>query len=101
MSSGNGYGENGTGGLLIIYGNDIQNNSNIISNGSNGQNLGPTGGSSGGGSINIFYRNSCNSGNVNANGGESVANYGGAGGEGSISIGNISTGTYESTYKNY
>lgn len=60
----------------------------------------------GGGSVNIFYNNQYeNTGTITANGGSAIAgeggNAGGAGGRGSVSVGNISTGTYVSTYKNY
>ena len=85
-------GETGTGGLLIIYSNTIINNGTINSNGSNGGYASRDGGSSGGGSINLFYKETTNKGNINANGG-SIGN-GGAGGAGSITIGNISTGTF-------
>lgn len=62
---------NGTGGLLIIYGNNIINNSNITSKGIAGGNAWAGGGSSGGGSINIFYRNNYEYlGTIDANGGE-------------------------------
>ena len=56
------------------------------------------GGSSGGGSINIFYRDQyMQNGNLDANGGT----VGGNGGTGSISVGQIVDGSYVSTYKNY
>ena len=88
-------GQNGTGGLLIIYGNEIQNSGNIISNGT-GTTIHPkyaTGGSSGGGSVNIFYNNSCNnSGTIEAKGGKS--GNGGAGGDGTVTIGKILNGTF-------
>ena len=44
-------GANGTGGLLIIYSNEYENNGTITAKGTNGVH---PGGSSGGGSINIF-----------------------------------------------
>lgn len=66
------------------------------------------GGSSGGGTINIFCKNSVDKNKILANGGASiygatnyVSNYSGAGGKGAITIGDISTGTYKSSYKNY
>ncbi|MBD8922932.1 hypothetical protein EGR52_05840 [bacterium] len=96
---------NGTGGLLIIYGNEIKNNQNILSKGIvGGYASWVGGGSSGGGSINLFYKNKYESlGILNANGG--IPNggkwKGGAGGTGSISIGQIIDGTYTSTYTNY
>ena len=101
-------GSNGTGGLLIIYANNIINNSIIESNGSNGGtgywNAG--GGSSGGGSINIFYKDNYteNNGSITADGGIAMCATGykgGAGGTGSISVGQILNGTYTSTYTNY
>ena len=94
-------GSNGTGGLLIIYANEFINNGTISCNGSNG---GPKGGGgSGGGSLNIFYKVLTSQGTMQTNGGTAGTSgpTGGAGGTGSISMGNISTGTYVSTYKNY
>lgn len=93
--SGNTYGSNGTGGLLIIYANELinSNNSIINANGSSGGWTEVCGGSSGGGSVNIFYRqNFENNGSIVANGG--TAGNGGAGGTGSVTIGNISTGSF-------
>ena len=92
---------NGTGGLLIIYANVINNYGSILSNGSNGGNSNGynDGGSSGGGSINIFYKSTIINGNINANGGK--YGNGGAGGTGSILIGQLIEGTYTSTYTNY
>lgn len=88
-----GNGENGTGGLLIIYADTFVNNSIIESNGSKGGDAeygdhSAAGGGSGGGSINIFYKNYINKGTIIANGGEGgKSNYnGGNGGNGSISI---------------
>lgn len=54
------------------------------------------GGASGGGSINIFYKESIEKGTINAIGGTggTGSKTGGAGGNGCISIGSISTGTY-------
>lgn len=53
---------------------------------------------SGGGSINIFYKQILNRGTITANGGSSIygeaGNAGWAGGNGSISIGNISSNSY-------
>ena len=92
----------GTGGLLIVYGKSVINNRNFISTGSDG--LGTTyvtDGSSGGGSINIFYQDNYTPGTIDVSGGEASAEstgngtcYGGAGGNGSISSGCIATGTY-------
>ena len=91
-------GSNGTGGLLIMYANNIINNKTISANGTTGGKAYNGGGSSGGGSINIFYNNEySNNGTVVANGGTAAGtNKGGAGGKGTVSIGNISTGTYVS-----
>ena len=91
---------NGTGGLLIIYGNNVYNNNSIVSNGVKGASPASTngnceagGGSSGGGSINIFYKEEYQSvGSIYTNGGsaaygEDYGNkYGGAGGKGTITI---------------
>lgn len=96
-----GNGENGTGGLLVIYSNNIYNTGKIESNGSKGALYTVGGGSSGGGSINIFYKQdiSC-TGVVEAKGGEissTTENTGGSyGGDGTVSIGCIKTGTYKS-----
>lgn len=95
----------GTGGLLIIYGKSVINYKIISANGSNGGNvpLGATysgGGASGGGSINIFYKENFDKGTITVTGGvgghdsRKYANSGGDGGLGTISIGNISSGTY-------
>lgn len=112
-------GQNGTGGLLIIYADKIEINTGatISSNGKNGGSLNSNlsykcsgGGGSGGGSINIFYKDSYNnSGSIRANGGTGgtgeysygVYSNGGNGGTGSISVGQILDGTYENTYTNY
>lgn len=98
-------GANGTGGLLILYGNTIHNKGAIVSNGMNGgQGEAAGGGASGGGSINIFFKESITKGTIAATGGTGGPSYssfwgragnpGGAGGNGSISTGSISTGTY-------
>ena len=103
-------GSNGTGGLLIIYANEYKNNGNITATGSDGG--APTnkvsGGSSGGGSINIFTNQSTEINQINQvgiltntmydailgitdqAGGASVSN----GGTGTINIGEIRNGTY-------
>lgn len=91
-------GGNGTGGLLILYGLNINNTYEILSKGTSVTQGGNRGGGSGGGSINIFYeQNYNNTGTIDTNGGTGGA----TGGIGSISIGNISNGTYVSTYANY
>lgn len=94
-------GMTGTGGLLILYANRIENNGNISSNGSNGG-YGDSGGGggSGGGSINLFYTTKVNIGIITSykgsSGGSNYSNKykGGDGGTGCITIGNISTGTF-------
>lgn len=94
--------QNGTGGLLILYGKHINNNGVISSNGSyGGSSYRSGGGGSGGGSINIFYMYSLNKGTITANGGNAgrgtrgteCAN-GGAGGNGSINCGTIISKKY-------
>ena len=51
------HGQNGTGGLLVIFTNEFLNENIISSNGSNGgYAYRAGGGGSGGGSINIFYQ---------------------------------------------
>ena len=89
-------GDDGTGGLLIIYARELKNNSgaSITADGSNGGNtssnaLSASGGSSGGGSINIYYKNTySNSGTLQANGGPRLGHKdhkkSGAGGAGCI-----------------
>ena len=75
----------------------MYNNGKIFSYGSSGGAGRDTGGSSGGGSINIFYKESYNSKtSVEANGGVSRRDVstgaeGGAGGNGTVTIGNIGT----------
>jgi hypothetical protein len=85
--------ETGTGGLLIIYGYNIYNNGTIESKGSASKfpagyntSVAASGGSSGGGSINIFYKTLENIGTITAQGGQSgaCAVKGGNGGDGSI-----------------
>lgn len=71
-------GKNGTGGLIIIYAEEIRNNNGKIQskgeNGGRGHNSG--GGGSGGGSINIFYKNSIEQGDINSTGGIGGASVG-------------------------
>ncbi|MCL2110068.1 IPT/TIG domain-containing protein, partial [Microgenomates group bacterium] len=95
-------GQDGTGGLLNIYTNNIYNTGLITSNGMGGGrgsdlrssvywNSG-SGGGSGGGSINIFYTSPLSVGTVSANGGaggdrtNQAANFGGNGGSGSTTL---------------
>ena len=105
-NSSNGTGKNGTGGLLIMYSNNITNAGKIESNGSDGSvNDFIGGGSSGGGSINVFYKENINwTGTIEAKGGNvaiSGSNTNGShGGDGTISIGNINNGTYQSDIGN-
>lgn len=103
-NSDEGTGENGTGGLLIIYANSFENFGKIESNGSKGGNYYQgTGGSTGGGSINIFYNtNIKQNGTIQAIGGEAVATsnksiFGGKGGDGTISIGTVESKNYVPT----
>ena len=95
-------GTNGTGGLLIIYSNEMENYGTISSDGTMARtHYYSSGGSSGGGTVNIFYNKNCeNSGNVTANGGI-IANpgYGGAGGNGCVTIGSILSKNYEEREK--
>lgn len=100
-SSGVGNPSGGTGGLLVIRANLIKNNSNIFSKGSASAGASLTGGGSGGGSINIFYKSKFeNIGTIDANGVPCPVGYssrrGGAGGNGTITIGSISTGDFVS-----
>ena len=94
--------ENGTGGLLIIYTNIINNNKTISSKGSNGGfGSDAPGGGSGAGSINIFYKTSIERGTITANGGSKgsaphYTSYQAAnGGAGSITITNIIPMTWQ------
>ena len=91
-------GDNGTGGLLIIYTNELVNNATISALGSNGG-AGPdsTGGASGGGSINIFANTVTTRGIIDITGGTGGGGYryvGGAGGSGTVNIGVINNGNY-------
>lgn len=92
-------GSNGTGGLLIIYGNAIENNGTVSSNGmSGGKGEAAGGGGSGGGSVNIFFSTNINRGTVTATGGSGGIGEryrtGGNGGDGCVSIGSVVEGTY-------
>lgn len=101
-----GKGDDGTGGLLIIYTNEFLNNGNISSNGSKGgdgllsysfwSKRWPEEVALGGGSINIFYKvnTSTQNSSITANGGaggthESGGTNGGNGGNGTITLTNI------------
>ncbi len=72
-------GTSGTGGLLIIYADSLDNKGEIDSKGTNSNG---SGGASGGGSVNIFYRELIAQGNINATGGNGGS--GGSGGDGSV-----------------
>ena len=104
-------GENGTGGLLTIYANEYENRGLIKATGSYGgivtasKNYVYSGGSSGGGSINIFTVSKIiEYGNNNVNGGSSTglstgANYsGGAGGNGTITYTQLQSVSITSKY---
>lgn len=101
-----GKGEDGTGGLLIIYTNEFLNNGIISSNGSKGgdgllsysfwSKRWPVEVVLGGGSINIFYKTntSTQTSSIIANGGaggthESGGTNGGNGGNGTVTLKNI------------
>ncbi len=75
-------GTSGTGGLLIIYSDSLDNKGEIDSKGtdSNG-----SGGASGGGSVNIFYKELIEQGNIKATGGNG-GSLGGSGGDGSVTM---------------
>lgn len=104
------FGQYGTGGLLVIYGNSVINNGSITAKGTNvvgkkfaAEERQASGGASGGGSINIFYNDTLTTGTLNANGGTSTAisvknkANGGAGGKGSITVSKIENGTVTNT----
>lgn len=93
--SGNPGSMNGTGGLLIVYANNMNNIGKLVSCGVGAAECkGATGGSSGGGSINVFYKNNEENikGKYTVTGGSS--GNGGAGGNGTVTTGNISSGTF-------
>lgn len=103
MRNGSGNPSNGTGGLLIIKAKKIKNAGTLTARGVVAgaiyDAVTSTAGSSGGGSINVFYEECENldKSKISAKGGEKVAGVtpaGGAGGEGTVTIGNISTGTF-------
>ena len=98
-------GEPFVGGLLVIYANNVEmeNEGKVDVSGGKGGNAQVGGGASGGGSINIFYRNNYKEGRYNVEGGNTsgTTSKGGAGGKGTISVGKIQDGTYVSVYTNY
>lgn len=88
-----GVGNNGTGGLLVLYANEYENNGLIRANGTDSSVGGKGGhGSSGGGSMNIFYTANIIKGIVEAKGGL----IGGAGGAGTVTYTQISLTSVES-----
>lgn len=103
-SGGNGYyggtgnpggiqnGTTGTGGLLILYANKLNNSGKLQSNGVNANEYG---GASGGGSVNIFYNQLENKGTIEANGG--IGQNGGNGGNGTITLYNLLIGNLNIT----
>ncbi|MCM1053584.1 MAG: cadherin-like beta sandwich domain-containing protein [Ruminococcus sp.] len=85
--SGSSAGSSGTGGLLILFGQNINNTGTISANGANGGKGNSAGGSSGGGSVNIFYTTGFTRGTITADGGSAVKatrSTGGAGGAGTV-----------------
>ena len=99
--------QNGTGGLLVIYANSFVNNfdGKITAIGHNSGkitakqgNIVYAGGSSGGGSINIFYNDNYQNNNNASGNGISAAggarSPGGSGGKGTVTIGSIATGNF-------
>ncbi len=111
-------GNNGTGGLLVVYSNDniiVANSGSIRANGVNGRWARGGGGASGGGSINLIYEKeyiNYGNNNITVNGGSgSGTARGGHGGNGSLrdfqtqtkKIGVIykKTGKYEYNQNNY
>ena len=79
------YGKSGTGGLLILYADNLYNNNEITANGVDSTNQWVSGGASGGGSVNIFANTVVAKGIVTANGGTGYY-YAGNGGNGSVTI---------------
>ena len=75
-------GNNGTGGLLIIYTKNLTNNGRITSNGTDSN---QNAGASGGGSVNIFYNTNIKEGEITATGGNGGTS-GGNGGDGCVTI---------------
>ncbi len=70
-------GQTGTGGLLIIYADKIDNSNGTIESvgTSGGSGYKACGGSSGGGSVNIFYKTEfIGDENINVNGGSATSN---------------------------
>ena len=88
-------GNDGTGGLLIIFSSTFTNNGLISSRGTDSADgvFAVSGGASGGGSVNVFYNKLKNKGEFDVSGGKSVK-YGGAGGAGTATVGRIENGTF-------
>ncbi len=95
-------GNDGTGGLLVIYADEYQNNGKVEANGVGSTDSvavanGVAGGASGGGSINIFYNKCICNVSYHADGGKAYdvdGGKGGDGGNGSIVNGKIENGTF-------
>ena len=95
-------GSTGTGGLLIIYADGYENHGTIKADGKNGGtgNLAP-GGSSGGGSINIFSGIFIKKGSAYFSGGSALTSKsktGGAGGNGTVTYTQLQPVTITSNY---
>ena len=87
-------GNDGTGGLLVIWSSIFNNNGLISSTGiASTTAVTPSGGASGGGSVNVFCNSLKNIGEYDVAGGASE-NYGGAGGNGTVTIGTIVNGNF-------
>lgn len=86
-------GQDGTGGLLILYTRQFDNEGTIESKGSSGgrcnSRVPASGGSSGGGSVNIFYEHLLNKGTITAQGGVNTGNGIGPGGDGCVTLTNF------------
>ena len=87
-------GNDGTGGLLVIWSSIFNNNGLISSTGiASTTAVTPSGGASGGGSVNVFCNSLKNIGEYDVSGGASE-NYGGAGGNGTVTIGTMVEGNF-------
>lgn len=86
--------QHGTGGLLIVYCDELDNKNLICANGVQSSSAGTTkdridpGGASGGGSVNIFTKKIINNVSATATGGASVtlSTRSGAGGDGTVTV---------------
>lgn len=82
-------GGNGTGGLLVIFCRTGIGNGRLISTGTSAPSAeNVTGGSSGGGSVNVFFQKETNSMTW------TTTVSGGAGGSGTATIGSVATGRF-------